>query len=663
MSDGETHRTTLTLPFHGERSLGVEGARGSEPGSPDFDELLLRLDAVRDFALLLEEELRPEIEAAHPDFRVSARNLAHYLALRHFDLSVLQERLVELGLSSLEDIEAHTLSGIDAVRRALALMADGAVPPEPDPAPPVDRRGGRRRLAANAAELLGPEPEGRDVRVMVTLPAEAARDADFVRELVAAGMDCARINCAHDDPSVWAGMVEHVHAASAELGRPCRIFMDLAGPKLRTGPLEPGPRVVHWRPRRDLRGRPVAPARILFHAPGGEEAEDASTCVGEPEVEPDAVLPVDAAWLARAREGDVVAFEDTRGKKRHVVLVSCRAGRCWGECWKTAYLETGTELVLLRGEARTEVARGEVGELAPAEVPLVLEIGDTLILHRDPRPGAPAVRAPDGTVIRPAHVSCTMPEVFHQVTPGQVVRFDDWKCEGVVRRVTPEEMEIEITLAPPGGAKLRADKGINFPQAQLRVPALTDKDRADLDFVVRHAHLVGLSFVNDPDDVRALQRELDARGGDDVGIVLKIETQRGYRQLPWLLLTAMRTHPVGVMIARGDLAVECGWETLAEAQEQILWLCEAAHVPVIWATQVLERLAKKGIPSRAEITDAAMAERAECVMLNKGRYLTRALLTLDGILRRMQEYQDKKLARLRTLPLAEGLEPSSDTDA
>ena len=100
--------------------------------------------------------------------------------------------------------------------------------------------------------------------------------------------------------------------------------------------------------------------------------------------------------------------------------------------------------------------------------------------------------------------------------------------------------------------------------------------------------------------------------------MLKIETQAAFNRLPMLLLAAMRHPPVAVMVARGDLGVEVGFERLSEVQEEILWLCEAAHVPVIWATQVLESLAKGGMPSRAEVTDAAMGSRAECVMLNKG---------------------------------------------
>jgi pyruvate kinase len=74
---------------------------------------------------------------------------------------------------------------------------------------------------------------------MVTMPSEAAADPRVARDLVERGMDCARINCAHDGPHAWAAMVDNVRKAAAEAGRPCRILMDLAGPKLRTGPLSP----------------------------------------------------------------------------------------------------------------------------------------------------------------------------------------------------------------------------------------------------------------------------------------------------------------------------------------------------------------------------------------------------------------------------------------
>ena len=91
----------------------------------------------------------------------------------------------------------------------------------------------------------------------------------------------------------------------------------------------------------------------------------------------------------------------------------------------------------------------------------------------------------------------------------------------------------------------------------------------------------------------------------------------------------------------GDLAIETGWDNIGRIQEEILSLCQAAHIPEIWATQVLENLAKLGIPSRAEITDAAMAQRADCVMLNKGPYILNAIQLLSTILKDMEPYWEK----------------------
>jgi pyruvate kinase len=182
---------------------------------------------------------------------------------------------------------------------------------------------------------------------------------------------------------------------------------------------------------------------------------------------------------------------------------------------------------------------------------------------------------------------------------------------------------------------------------------LTESDKGNLEFIAEHADAVGLSFVRAPEDILDLQRALQKYPERQLGIIVKIETVKAFKDLPRLLLATMRHYPAGVMIARGDLAVECGWERLAEIQEEILWLCEAAQVPVIWATQVLEQQTKKGQPSRAEITDAAMSQRADCVMLNKGPHILAAIRMLDDILRRMQSHQHKKTPKLRKLSISE----------
>ena len=174
---------------------------------------------------------------------------------------------------------------------------------------------------------------------------------------------------------------------------------------------------------------------------------------------------------------------------------------------------------------------------------------------------------------------------------------------------------------------------------------------SDLDFVARHADMIGFSFVQSADDIALMQNELAKRRPDwqRLGIVAKVETAQAVKNLPEIIVRAAGRQPFGVMIARGHLAVAFGFERLAEMQEEILWLCEAAHVPVIWATQVLEEMVKSGLPTRGEMTDAAMAARAECVMLNKGPNVGDAITALRGLLHRMMEHQSKKTARLRAL--------------
>ena len=134
-----------------------------------------------------------------------------------------------------------------------------------------------------------------------------------------------------------------------------------------------------------------------------------------------------------------------------------------------------------------------------------------------------------------------------------------------------------------------------------------------------------------------------------LAVVAKIETALAVRNLPDIIMHGLARAPLAVMIARGDLAVELGPVRMAEIQEELLWISEAAHVPVIWATQVLENLAKKGLASRAELTDAAMSERAECVMLNKGPYILKAVRVLNEVLTRMAGHQRKKMPTFRPL--------------
>jgi pyruvate kinase len=255
----------------------------------------------------------------------------------------------------------------------------------------------------------------------------------------------------------------------------------------------------------------------------------------------------------------------------------------------------------------------------------------------------------------PPRIGCTAPQVFDDANPGQPIWFDDGKIGGMIESSTPDGFLILVTHAKAKGQKLRPERSINLPETALTLPALGDKDLADLEAVAPWADAVEMSFVQREEDILSLHRALRDLGKEDLGVILKIEKQRAFDELPRLLLAAMRMRKCGVMIARGDLAVEAGFEQMAEVQEEILRISEAAHVPTIWATQVLENLAKEGMLSRAEVTDAAMSARAEAVMLNKGPFIVEAIQTLDDILGRMKEHQSKKRALYPPLKVSESL--------
>jgi pyruvate kinase len=365
----------------------------------------------------------------------------------------------------------------------------------------------------------------------------------------------------------------------------------------------------------------------------------------------DATIPVEGDLLSKAKRDDIVGLDDTRGRKRVLRVVEAHAGECLCETDTTAYVVPGTVLSLRR-KGRI-VAKGAVGALPTVDQWIALRPGDTLDIVRGEIPGRDAVHDDDGRVVELPFVSCALSEVFVGVRVGEPILFDDGKIRGVIRGVAEDRLRVEITAVAGGTAKLKAEKGINLPETELDLPALTSKDIEDLAFVVKRADMVALSFVQRPDDVEALLSEITRLDAAQLGIVLKIETQAGFNRLPMLLLAAMRHPSVAVMVARGDLGVEVGFERLSEVQEEILWLCEAAHVPVIWATQVLESLAKGGMPSRAEVTDAAMGSRAECVMLNKGPYIRETLRFLIDVLGRMEEHQYKKTSRLRKLRVSD----------
>ena len=473
--------------------------------------------ALWDEICLLRHDVAAEAEAHltalgvgpdHPDLA----NLAHYLAVRHRDLRPLQRQLMWRGLSSFGRLEGRVLPTLDAALAALSALLGR---PSPFPAPrEAEFFAGETRLDTASDRLLGPASHGRATRIMVTLPTEAASNPALVESYARAGMDIARINCAHDDKLAWRRMAGNVRDAGQRVGRPLRVLMDIAGPKIRTSAVAPS--------------------------------------------------------VERIFAGDAIRL----------------------------------------------VASGE---------PRVSD---------DVRFSA----------------SVSLPEIVTRLAVGDRVLYNDGKLDALVESLADGEAVLRVTRTKPNGVRLRPEKGLNLPGTSLGLAPLTLKDEEDIATLVECADMIGYSFVGKPEDIDILEATLARLGGKpSLGLVAKIERPEAVRNLPELIASAAPKRPFGVMIARGDLAVELGFERLAEMQEEILWLCEAASVPAIWATQVLEGLIADGIPTRGEMTDAAMGVRAECVMLNKGPKLVAAIEVLDRLLARMDDHIDKKTPLLRAL--------------
>ena len=583
------------------------------------------LDSVLALAAMLDDEAvarRADIERALPKHRASALNLAHYLGLRKHDVRALQFELGAIGLSSLGRCDGHVHDTVDRLRAWLA--GDGAAAIAQPRRDYPDSIAAERLLHANARALFGPRPADRHVYIMVTAPTLAEATAEWADSLIAAGANLLRINAAHESRPEWERVAAIFRARAAAVNAPVRIVVDLPGPKLRIElrQLEPG--IVHVPRRKDRLGRTLGPARILL----------VGECTGADQ------MPVPAAWLRALEPGDTVLVTDPSGREVPLAVAEISDRGVTAECRHSLYAATGLPLVWRRGA--TQLDAGTIGPIPEAPRRVALSEGDRFLISAN------------GTSDDPRETVLTLPEpeLLAEVRIGERVVIDDGRVVAEVEARAAAGLRCRTTATVKPVVRVRSGKGIAFPDSDLALTALSEADEAPLAFALEHADAVEVSFVNSASDVARVGERIRQAGRPGFGMVLKLETRAALRSLPSILFEALKYDPVGLMIARGDLAVDVGFERLAEMQEELLWFGEACHLPVIWATQVLDSVAHSGLPTRAEVTDAAMSMRAECVMLNKGPHVATANRLLADIIRKMESHQYKKRSLFRSLSVA-----------
>jgi len=598
-------------------------AGASVAGTPEIEALR---HEVEELGRLLDREAirrRSSIEAALPQHRSSALNLAHYLGLRCQDVRKLQLELAAHGLSSLGRCEGHVRNTLDW----LEVWLSGAQPnvagmrrDYPDAA------AAERLLHGNARALFGPRPQDRHVYIMVTAPEVSAATPAWADSLIGAGANVLRINAAHDAPHEWRQIIDTFRTRAQARGVSVRVVVDLPGPKLRTNIRQQEPGVVHVRRHKDALGRTTSPAMVRLVASSAGEDQ----------------LPVPSEWLCELKKGDVLRLIEPSGRSRRLKVRRVRNVGLVAACSHSVYAVRGSKLVWERdGTVR---AAGEVGLIPTQPRRVTLSVGDRFFMSES---GQPA----DATHIA---LALAEPALIGQVKPGERIVLDDGRITAVAEASEADGLRCRVTSLVKPRVRLQSGKGIAFPDSDLILDNLGSADEDALAFALEFADAVGVSFVNASADVARIGNRIRTAGKSGFGMILKVETRGALRDLPGILFEALKYDPVGLMIARGDLAIDVGFERLAEMQEELLWFGEACHLPVVWATQVLESVAHTGSPTRAEVTDAAMSMRAECVMLNKGPYIATANRLLADIIRKMEAHQYKKRALYRPLSLAAG---------
>ncbi len=547
----------------------------------------------------------------------SIQNLRAYTYLRSKDITTLQEKLTNFGLSSLGRSQSCILSAInqDLIIVSALLGVDTKELESHDNFLSFKES---QRIMEEKATVFGKLDSDLITKVMVTLPSEAKDSPSLIRELIATDTSVLRINTAHDDPIAWGKMAQTIQEENKLQNKETKIYVDLAGPKNRTGKI-----IKNTYPFKigSKEGEKVEiTSKILENTLTKRESKDGKSI---------ASLVVEDGFYEEAfKHQDKIFIQDVeRGKKQSFKLI-VEEGKLFAIIDKkvlilpTTIVKLKTKRETLKSKLHNFIAQTEI-------IRLFRE--DSIIITPNEIDGYSNYNY-EGTVYS-AIINCSNKEIFNYVKIGDNIFIDDGKIGCKIVKLLPIGLECNVFLAKEQGTTLKEEKGINFPDTDLVIDAITPTDKKIFANIVEYADILGISFAQSDKDIKELQDMLKEINKESIAIVPKIETKLALKNLPKILEQLLQGDKFALMIARGDLAIEVGFDNLPYVQEEIFNICEAAHVPVIYATQILEGKMKNNLPSRAEVIDAANAQRADCVMLNKGPFVVDTIVSIKNILK------------------------------
>lgn len=549
-------------------------------------------------------ERRTDVESCKPHMH-SCMNMQDFLSLKKFDLTLLQQALVDIGFSSLERSHFYLLYTIEKQLEALGhLLGHHLIEMSEEPSPENVYASMQRRSTFLKSH------HGAANSVMITLPCESAENPTLIQNLSTKNIDIVRINTAHDSLQEWQSMAKIVQEInqSTRQNNPLKIYVDLAGPKIRTGKIK-----LVTEP---LKIRSDGHNMLLLTTKNKDIALPNDVC---------AKCMVDEHWFSKRHKGEKVLLTHPELKNRKLRIAKIDKSGLW---------LTFDKKLLIDEESRFEIQdkkkdQSAIIDLPQTEQEIRLFVGNLLLLRSDSNVIGHLFE--EDTVAK-AEIACSNTDIFNFIDRETLLYIDDGKIGLRVIKKSDLGVLCRVEHAKPGGVILKGEKGINFPQTNLDIDAVTPLDKENLQAVIAFADIIGISFTQKASDVAAVKAILQEKNKELIGLVAKIETKKGVKSLPFILMELFSWRHSGVMLARGDLAIEVGFENLPRIQEEVLELCEAAHTPVIYATQILENMMKKNLPSRSEVIDASMAQRADCIMLNKGLFAVETIDILGKIL-------------------------------
>ena len=528
----------------------------------------------------------------------SAQNLLRYLAFRKTDTHSLQKVLNSLGISRLSSAEGHVMASLKSIDNILSHFYSELHTEIPENV--VGIRESLDLLHRNTRNLFGKARGRSNKHIMVTLSDNIIQDSEAFNDLIRQGMSTVRLNCSTGRINEWKKISDRIRISEQLTKSSCHICMDLEGPKIRIGKIKETPTKLKINKKKSLDGSIRKPGTLILSDHLGEFSNKGN------------FIQVSVKLLSMIKMNQKLFVTDHRGKVHNLNIIKLK-GRIisLNTCDKLT-LSNSSKFLIKNNSESTNVYE-EVVSLKKNKAPkLTLSVGDHLIIEKKNRRGENAVYTSQGQLISKAHVHCPEKRFFENVKTNDKLIFDDGNFEGKITSCNGDEIDCLITFSKKKNVKIKSYCGVSIPGKTIFRKALSSRDYHHLEHISSYADIISLSFVRNKNDVLELIDYLNKHKMSLKGIILKIENLQGFKNLPNIILTAMQHDRIGIMIARGDLAIECGWEKLAKIQEEILRLCEAAHIPVIWATQVMESAAKMGRPSRAEITDATVAQRADC---------------------------------------------------